>query len=67
MSGDIKTDIPGLYKSPDGFLINKDNASLTAYRARKSKDKEIEKMKEDVDSLKNDIQEIKNMLKKVLE
>ncbi len=67
MSREAKTDIPGIYRSPEGFLINKDSNALAAYKARKNRDKEIDSMKEEVSSLKNDLQEIKEMLKKVLE
>lgn len=63
---DRKTDIPGIYRSSEGFLINKDNAGLAAYKAKKQRDKELIQMKEEVSMLKNDINEIKEMLKKVL-
>lgn len=66
MTQDIKTDMPGIYRSPQGFLINKDNNSLAAYKAKKQRDKELDKMKEEMTSLKDDILEIKEMLKKVL-
>ena len=66
MSKDAKTDVPGIYKSPEGFLINKDNTALAAYKAKKQRDRELEKMKEEVSSLKDDMQELKEMLKKVL-
>lgn len=66
MSNEAKTDIPGIYRSPEGFLINKDNNSLAAYKTRKARDRELLEMKEEVTSLKNDITEIKEMLKKVL-
>jgi hypothetical protein len=67
MNKDAKTDIPGIYRSPEGFLINKDSNALAAYKARKNRDKEIDSMKEDISSLKDDLREIKEMLKKVLE
>lgn len=66
MNGDAKTDVAGIYRSPEGYLINKDNNALAAYKAKKQRDKEIDKMKEEVSSLKDDINEIKEMLKKVL-
>ena len=66
MSQDAKTDIPGLYRSPEGFLINKDSNALAAYKARKNRDKELDKVKEEVSSMRDDITEIKEMLKKVL-
>ena len=60
---DAKTDLPGVYRTPEGFLINKDNKSLEAYRARRQRDKEMDTLKDDVSSLKNDLQEIKDLLK----
>ncbi len=66
MSKEAKTDVPGIYRSPDGFLINKDNKALAAYKARKARDRELDAVKEEVSSLKDDISEIKEMLKKVL-
>ena len=63
---DRKTDIPGFYKSSDGALINKDNDALAAYKARKNRDRDFDRLKEDVTSLKTDIEEIKNLLKKAL-
>lgn len=58
-----KTEVPGLYRSGKGVLINKDNESLMAYKKRKYREQEIDKMKEDLSSLKDDIQEIKNLLR----
>ena len=66
MNQDVKTDVPGIYRSPEGFLINKDNNALTAYKARKMRENELDKMKEEISSVKDDISEIKEMLKKVL-
>jgi hypothetical protein len=66
MNQDAKTDLPGVYRSPEGFLINKDNNALASYKARKARESELNKMKEEVSSLKDDIEEIKEMLKKVL-
>lgn len=63
---DKKTDIPGFYKSSDGALINKDNEALAAYKKRKQKDKEVDKMREDITSLKSDMEEIKKLLQKAL-
>ena len=58
-----KTDIPGVYRTSEGFLINKDNDSLSAYKARRRRDKEMDVLREDVSLLKNDLQEIKDLLK----
>ena len=60
---DAKTDLPGIYKTPEGFLINKDNNALAAYKAKRQREKEMDTLKEDVSSLKNDLQEIKDLLK----
>ena len=48
MSKEAKTDIPGIYRAPEGFLINKDNNALAAYKARKARDREIDILKEEV-------------------
>ncbi len=66
MNRDAKTDIPGIYRSPEGFLINKDINALAAYKARKKRDTELDEIKQDVSTLKDDMSEIKEMLKKVL-
>lgn len=66
MNRDAKTDIPGIYRSPEGFLINKDINALAAYKARKKRDTELDEIKQDVSALKDDMSEIKEMLKKVL-
>ena len=60
---DAKTDLPGIYKTPEGFLINKDNNALAAYKAKRQREKEMDTLKEGVSSLKNDLQEIKDLLK----
>lgn len=61
---DIKTDVPGLYKSTEsGAVLNKDNAALNAYRTRKAKEKKLDSFEKDIISLKNDISEIKELLK----
>jgi hypothetical protein len=61
-----KTIIPGIYKVTEGILINKDNDALKAYKARKSKDKQIEKLQCEITEMKNDMIEIKSLLIKVL-
>lgn len=60
---DKKTDIPGMYKTSEGFLINKDENALKAYKLNRAKVKEIESLKEDVTSLKDDLKEIKELLR----
>lgn len=58
-----KTEIPGVYKVSEGVLINKDNASLQAYKMRKQKDLKVDKLEEDISGLKQDMQEIKALLR----
>ena len=60
---DRKTDLPGVYRTPEGFLINKDNKALNAYRVRRQREMELDELKDDVSSLKNDLQEIKELLR----
>jgi hypothetical protein len=60
---DAKTDLPGVYRTSEGFLINKDNNALNAYKAKRQREKEMDTLKEDVSLLKNDLQEIKELLK----
>jgi hypothetical protein len=63
MSMERKTEIPGIYKVADGILINKDNASLEAYKIRKHKDMKFVKLEEDISGLKQDMEEIKALLR----
>jgi hypothetical protein len=63
MSDDLKTEVPGLYKTPEGFLINKDNAALAAYKSKRNKFKEIKELKQDISALKEDMNEIKSLLR----
>lgn len=63
MGMERKTEIPGIYKVADGILINKDNASLEAYKIRKQKDRKFIKLEEDISSLKQDMEEIKALLR----
>ena len=60
---DRKTDKPGLYRTAEGFIINKDNDALAAYKKRKRKEQAIDKFQEQIDELKSDINEIKDLLK----
>ena len=60
---DYKTDVPGVYKSSEGFLINKDNAALEAYRKKRNREKDLDTLTEDVKTLKEDMQEIKELLR----
>ena len=58
-----KTEISGFYKTSEGVIINKDNAALAAYKAKKEKNAKLNNMEKDVDELKSDIKEIKELLK----
>lgn len=60
---DTKTDSPGFYKSPEGYIINKDNEALQIYKARKNREKNISNIQEEMQNLKSDISEIKELLK----
>lgn len=57
-----KTEIPGIYKT-DGYLVNKDNDALQAYKARKLKEVRLEKMEEEFSNIRKDVQEIKELLR----
>lgn len=58
-----KTDIPGICKVRNGVLINTDNNALAAYKRKKQKSIEFNKMQEEMSQLKDDIAEIKALLK----
>jgi predicted phage-related endonuclease len=60
---DRKTEIPGLYKTSEGFLINKDSKGLAMYKANREKAKELVNLKDDIKTLKDDMKEIKELLK----
>jgi len=60
---DQKTEFPGIYKSPEGFIINKDNEALQAYKNRKAKENKILQVEDEIFKMKNDISEIKELLK----
>ncbi len=60
---DSKTDRPGIYKTSDGYLINKDNDALAAYKKRKRKEQVVDKLQEQIEELRSDIGEIKDLLK----
>lgn len=60
---DRKTEKPGLYKTSQGFLINKDNDALSAYKKRKRKERALDDMQEQIDGIKSDLGEIKALLK----
>jgi|688.fasta_scaffold02023_28 hypothetical protein len=60
---DKRTDRPGIYRTAEGFLINKDNDALAAYKKRKRKEQAVDKIQEQINELKTDINEIKDLLK----
>lgn len=60
---DSKTDRSGIYKTADGYLINKDNEALAAYKKRKRKEQAVDRMQEQLDELRSDISEIKDILR----
>ena len=65
---DLKTNIPGIYKSPiSGAVLNKDNDALLAYKKKKIQDKKLASVEEDVKVLKKGISEIKELLLKLIE
>lgn len=48
-------------------LLNIDNEGLTAYRARREKNRTMDSMIEEVSNMKQDINEIKQLLSRFLE
>lgn len=58
-----KTDIPGIVKVGEGILINTDNDSLKAYKARKLRDRKLDELDNSIASMKNELSEIKELLK----
>lgn len=64
----IKTEIEGIVRDiTNGALLNKDNASLNAYKKAKAKNAEIEEMKNKVNNIDREISDIKTMLNIILE
>lgn len=62
---DIKTERQGIYRTQEGFLVNKDYDGLKAYRSRKNSAKKIFEVEAEVASLKADLDEIKEMIKEL--
>jgi hypothetical protein len=60
---EYKTDVPGMYKTTEGSIINKDNQALNLYKANREKAKKLQELETTVASLKEDMQEIKSLLK----
>lgn len=61
-----KTKYEGVYKVREGILLNMDNESLKAYKAKKEKDRRQISTEKKVEMLENDIKEIKELLMKAL-
>lgn len=62
----MPTDRSGIFKSNEGYLINKDISALEAYKKKKEKAREIQMLKEDVYELKSDMEEIKQLLRQIV-
>lgn len=62
----MKTDVQGIYRTEQGYLINKDNEALQNYRANKLRMKKMNSVAEDVEQLKTEMAEIKELLIKAL-
>ena len=60
------TDVPGIFKTSEGVLINKDNDALKAYKIRKIKENKLNIIESDMDQLKTDMLEIKELFKGLL-
>lgn len=60
---DRKTEKPGIYRTSEGFLINKDNDALDAYKKRKRKEQAVDRLQEQISELRTDLDEIKDLLK----
>lgn len=58
----LPTERVGIYKVGEGVLINKDSKSLSAYKLRKSKMRDIDRINDTIDELKSDMKDIKAML-----
>jgi hypothetical protein len=63
---DIKTNIPGLYRSEQGYLINKDNDGLAAYKKQKAAARKMAEIETELKSIKNDVTEIKQLIRELV-
>lgn len=63
---DIKTDVQGIYRTEQGYLINKDNEALQNYKANKVRMRQMNSVASDVEKLKHEMAEIKELLIKAL-
>lgn len=66
MNTNNKTNIPGIFKTSEGVLINKDNGALKAYKIRRAKEAKFNVIESDMNQLKTDIREIKELLRGLL-
>jgi hypothetical protein len=64
---DVKTEAYGFYKTDQGYLINKDDEGLAAYKKQKSLQKKIKLIETELGSIKDDMSEIKILLRKLVE
>jgi hypothetical protein len=65
---ELKTEIEGIFRDTrNNALLNKDNASLYAYKKIKQKNAELEETKKKVNNLEKDVSDIKNILLKIAE
>ena len=60
------TDVPGIFKTSEGVLINKDNDALKAYKIRRSKEAKFNIIESDMEQIKTDMLEIKELLRGLL-
>lgn len=60
---DRKSDASGFYKVNEAVALNKDNDALKAYKKRKLKETQIDKVQIELSSLKSDVEEIKALIK----
>lgn len=63
---DIKTDVEGIYRTEQGYLINKDNEALKSYKAMKARMSRQNNLADKVDRLEQEMSEIKELLIKAL-
>lgn len=64
----MKTEVEGILRDKHSkALLNTDDEALNAYKKRKQKNAEINRMREEMDELKNDVSEIKSLLTKIAE
>lgn len=62
-----RTEVPGIYKVSEGVLINKDNEGLKAYRAKKEKDRRLDRVEKDLQALKSDFVIVRDDLTEIKE